>query len=545
MEDLHRSNATELEQNIAEVLKKKYEEVIVDLRSELLDGDTDYNNLSEEMKDYIWYIVNKGEILKESSIDSEDTTYVNWKNGGEISPKEFLTYGIERRWIREGVIDSEQQYFTTEELYHLLIDSIEKNLRDNREFEKILMKYLILEDRVSGIEIGKLLYDQGILTDKDSDYDNLVSGAMDAYSFMKKKIKQLEITPAQLALDPCSASAVVVQEGTGKVLACVSYPGYDNNRLTNQIEAEYYSQLLNDKSLPLYNRATQQLTAPGSTLKPITIIAGLQEGVITSDTLIFCDGVFDQVTPNLRCWYHFGHGNVANAATSLQFSCNDYLCEISYRLGMKNGTRYDDNTALNYLQEYAKLFHMDEKSGIEIVESNPHVTDAYGIPSAIGQGTHNYTTVQLARYVNSIASEGNIFSLSLIKGIVDSDGEVLENEMELKNKIDLPDFVWNTVQSGMTLFAENDKILKDMKINIAGKTGTAQESKRRPDHSLFVGYAPAEEPEITIAIRIANGYGSSNATAVGKDIFNYYFGLENPEDIITGEASEAFNTSTD
>ena len=382
-----------------------------------------------------------------------------------------------------------------------------------------------------------LLYDQGILPGTDEDYGKLLAGNIDAFSFMKKKLEQLEITPAQLALDPCSASAVVVQEGTGQVLACVSYPGYDQNRLANQMDAEYYNQLLADKSLPLYNRATQQLTAPGSTLKPVTIVAGLQEGVISPDTSVFCDGTFDKVEPPLRCWKHSGHGNVVNASTALQFSCNDYLCEISYRLGLRNGAVYDDALALSGLREYAALFHLDEKSGIELDESMPHITDAYGIPSAIGQGTHNYTTVQLARYVSSIASEGDAFPLSLVKGIADADGELKEGGIASKeegivpeNRIELPEIVWYTVKTGMVQYAQNNSVLKDMEVSVAGKTGTAQESKRRPDHALFVGYAPAEKPEIAIAVRIANGYASGNAAAAGRSIFHEYFGIKEEEE---------------
>lgn len=111
--------------------------------------------------------------------------------------------------------------------------------------------------------------------------------------------------------------------------------------------------------------------------------------------------------------------------------------------------------------------------------------------------------------------------------------------------MELPDFVWETVRSGMLQFAENNTVLKDMELNIAGKTGTAQESPVHPDHVLFVGYAPAEAPEIAVAVRIANGYGSSNATDVGKSIFDYYFGLKNPEEIVTGRASHASNTRSD
>lgn len=545
LSDLYCADATELERQIAEVLEEKNKEVLKNLKEELLDGNTDYNHLSEEMQEYVTYITSKLEILNESSIDKEDDVYKRWKNKSGISVKEFLTYAIENGWIAAGVIDSERGYFTTDEMFDLLIESIEIKITDNIEFDKLLFKWLLFEDHIKGSDICQLLYDQQILSVADGDYEKLVSRKIDAFSFMKRKIEQLEITPAQLALDPCSASAVVIQQETGKILALVSYPGYDNNRLANQMDSAYYNRLLNDKALPLYNRATQQLTAPGSTFKPITIIAGLQEGVISSDSSVFCDGVFDKVIPNLKCWKHSGHGNVANAPTALQYSCNDYLCEIAYRLGTVNDMEYTDNAALESLQEYSKLFCLDKKSGIEITESQPHVTDAYGIPSAIGQGTHNYATIQLARYVNTIASKGDVFQLSLIKGIADTNGRIIENNAVLENKVELPDSIWDTVSSGMVQFAQNNSVLRNMEISIAGKTGTAQESKSRPDHALFVGYAPAETPEITIAVRIANGYGSSNATVVGRSIFNYYFGLESQEEIVTGEASQALNTRTD
>ena len=295
----------------------------------------------------------------------------------------------------------------------------------------------------------------------------------------------------------------------------------------------------------MYNRATQQLTAPGSTLKPVTIIAGLQEGVISPSSSVFCDGVFDKVEPSLRCWKHSGHGTVANAPTALQFSCNDYMCEIAYRIGEKQGTEYADNTALACLQKYAALFYLDKKSGIELTESEPHVTDQYGIPSAIGQGTHNYATVQLARYVSAIAARGDVFSLSLIKGISGADGVIKENDVVRTGRVALPAGVWDTVHTGMQQFAQNNSVLKNTGISVAGKTGTAQEAKNRPDHALFVGYAPCDQPQIAVAVRIANGYGSSNATEVGKNIFEYYFDLKSPEELLTGEAVQADNTSTD
>ncbi len=545
IDDLYGLDATELERSLSKTLKEKEEEVREQLRIALMENNAENLRSSEELQEYLSYIVNNIGILEEAAIDTEDEIYMAWKNKSGIYAKELLMYAIENGWITEGFIDASEGYFTSNEMYLLLVETIEEKLAEDKAFQKLLFKWLILEDRITGKEICRILYDQQILSDSDEDYEKLVSGRVDAFSFLKKKIEHLEITPAQLALDPCSASAVVIQPKTGKVLALVSYPGYDNNRLANQMDSDYYNQLLNDKSLPLYNRATQQLTAPGSTFKPITIIAGLQEGVIMSESSVLCDGVFDKVDPSLRCWKHSGHGTVSNAPTALQFSCNDYMCEIAYRMGSENGTDYTDNAALKRLQKYSELFYLNKKSGIEVGESQPHVTDADGIRSAIGQGTHNYATVQLARYAGAIASKGDVFSLSLIEGITDTNGNFTKNKAVLEGSVELSDSVWDTIHQGMLQFAQNNTVLKDMQIRVAGKTGTAQEAKNRPDHALFIGYAPAEQPQIAVAVRIANGYGSSNATAVGKSIFNYYFNLESQEKIITEEASQAINTRTD
>lgn len=543
-EDLYNSGTGKFEKYIAGIIDNKYKEAIKNIKKDLYEGKTDIKNLSDELQDYEYYIINRSGILDESLIDKEDDIYLKWNYSGKTSTKEFLRHAIQKRWINKDVIKGSQQYITTDEIYQLIIDNTRKSLKDNKEFKKILLKYLILEDRITGIDIIKLLCRQGVLS-KDSDYNSLMSGQFSTFSYIKKKIEKLQITPAQLALDPCSASAVIVYKDSGKVAACVSYPGYDNNRLANQMDTGYYNQLLNDKSLPLYNRATMQLTAPGSTFKPVTIIAGIQEGVISPGTNILCDGVFDKLSPSLRCWYHPGHGNVPDAATAIQFSCNDYLCEISYRIGTLNSKEYNDKKALAKLQEYAKLFHLDKKSGVEIAEAEPHITSQYGIPSAIGQGTHNYSTVQLARYINSVASNGKVYSLSLVNGIKNGNGKLASKKAVIEDEIELPSYVWDTVHSGMEQFVKNNAVLKDLKLKIAGKTGTAQEAADRPDHSLFAGYAPADKPEISIAVRIANGYGSSNATSIGRDIFRYCFKLDKKKNIITGRASQAVNTSTD
>ena len=147
-----------------------------------------------------------------------------------------------------------------------------------------------------------LLCEQQVVDIPAEDEEALYSGKLSAYQFMMNRINNLEITPAQLALDPCNASVVITDVNTGDVLAMVSYPGYDNNRLVNNMDTDYYAKLSTDKSSPFFNKATQQTAAPGSTFKILSTIAGMSEGVIDDGTYINCTGSFDLVTPPINCW---------------------------------------------------------------------------------------------------------------------------------------------------------------------------------------------------------------------------------------------------
>ncbi len=188
-------------------------------------------------------------------------------------------------WIDLSQVDATEKYMTLENSRHLAEEMILNSLKKDSGFDLLIFQTMLTEGTLSGEDVEKLLYEQGILSKEDPDYALLSNGQLNAWQFIRKKIKNLEITPAQLALNPCSGSAVVVNPKDGQVLACVSYPGYDNNRLANQMDTDYYQKLAADLSLPLFNRATSQLTAPGSTFKPITVIAGLNEGAISTDLI--------------------------------------------------------------------------------------------------------------------------------------------------------------------------------------------------------------------------------------------------------------------
>lgn len=533
---LQEADATDLEKAVYERFTNKKEQVFREFSDSFDVSDSGYDSLSGEVKGYYDYLL---DVVKKKKILSEKSG--EWDRN-EKSFRQYLSDCIANGWIDLGQVESSEKYMTLENSRHLTEELILDSLKKDSGFDLLIFQAMLTEGSLTGEDVEKLLYDQGILSKEDPDYALLTNGQLNAWQFIRKKIKNLEITPAQLALNPCSGSAVVVSPKDGQVLACVSYPGYDNNRLANQMDTEYYQRLAADLSLPLFNRATSQLTAPGSTFKPVTVIAGLNEGAINTDTSIVCTGVFDKIEPPLRCWKRSGHGPILSSADALKNSCNVYLSEITYRLGTVEDGLFSEEKGLNKLREYAGLLDLDKKTGIEIGEAEPHVTDRFAIPSSIGQGTHNYTTTQIARYTSTLANHGNSYDLSLIYKVTDSDGNTIQSFTPvLQSNVSIPDYIWNDVAKGMNELAKTNATLKDLKVNAAGKTGTAEESKSRPNHGLFIGYAPFEDPQIAVTVRVANGYSSGNVVGVGKEIFNYYFHLEDPADILTGTASGVSN----
>ena len=367
--------------------------------------------------------------------------------------------------------------------------------------------------------------------DESKLYENRIS----AYQFMMNRIRNLEITPAQLALDPCNGSMVIVDVNTGDVKALVSYPGYDNNKMANSVDAVYYAKLLSDKSNPLMNYATSYKAAPGSTYKMVSATAALCEGVQTLRSVTNCVGQFELVTPSPWCWRHAGHGNL-NVTGAIANSCNYYFYNVGYQLSFASGS-YKAEDGLNALAKYAELYGLTEKTGIEIDEAMPQVSDELPIPSAIGQGTNAFTSIGLTRYVASIANGGNVYNLTLVDTVQDANGHVLlRNEPELYNHIDIPQEYFAAMKKGMRQVVQNKSYFSNLAVAVAGKTGTAEQVSSRPNHALFVCYAPYENPELAITTRIPFGYSSDYAAQTTRDVIAYYYGLASEEEVITGTA---------
>ena len=208
---------------------------------------------------------------------------------------------------------------------------------------------------------------------------------------------------------------------------------------------------------------------------------------------------------------------------------------------------FSENRSLSVLQKYASEIGLDKKTGIEITESAPHVSDSYAVPSYIGQGTNAYTTSQLARYATAIATSGNVYDLTLLDRQTDSKGNTLKKyEPDIINTVDVSQNVWDDIHDGMYRVVQIHRQFDGLGVDVAGKTGTAEVNVYHPNHGMFVGYAPASDPEYAIAVRIENGYASGNACLAADDIFKYIFELTDEKSILTGvAASDTSDTSND
>ena len=537
------------------------EQVLSQLTSIMQDGNASaYRDMSREWQAYLSHVVNEvltGEngVIMSDAIDTDDETYQQWRNEETINIYTYLNYAISQNWVDasklQAYLSSEGNYSDSSEVYSAMISYVTDRLSSSTDFDKLIYQYMIKAGTVTGRELCMILYEQGVLPMDETQYNNLASGATGAYDFLRSKIQSLEITPGQLGLEPCRGSVVITDTDSGDVLACVSYPGYDNNRLANTMDSEYYNELNTSTSQPFYNSATQETTAPGSTYKPLVAVAGLTEGAIDTSTTVYCDGNFDVISPEVHCWvYPAWHGTM-NVVSGITNSCNEFFNNIGYQLGMQTDGTYSSEYGLERLAKYAELFGLSETSGLEIPEMDPKVSDEDSVRSAMGQGTNNYTTSQLARYITAVANKGTLYELTLLDRVENVDGEVVEEFQngEARTIEGVSSSTWDAVHAGMEGVVQNSSVftaINASSMSVSGKTGTAQQSTTHADHGLFVGFAPSDNPEIAMAIRIANGYSSTYASEVGSNIFQYYYQITDSAQLITGQAAEiTVNTSGD
>lgn len=544
--------STDNEARVYNKYKSSLNNALRTVESRLTSNPVIYNDLSKEEQDYMTYIYDElktDNILVSSSINPEDEKYKAW-NDGKISLKDFLRHAIANEWINVSMLDVKGKYASTDEIYNILVKYIKKMIKENTSFGKRVVYYKIYDGTISGSEICMLLFDQKVLKKDEEAYSTLMTyDSYKTYLFIIEQIKNLAITPAQLALDPCSGSVVVTDPKSGDVLALVTYPSYDNNMLSGTVDATYWAKLIEDKSNPLYNRATQGLTAPGSTYKMISTMTALEEGALSSaDVKLKTKGIFEEITPSPKCWVYPGNHGSINVVEALSHSCDDFFYQVAYNLGKNAKGKYDSDISLKKFKKYTTLVGLNSLSGVEITESEPSFSTQSAVHSAIGQGSHSYAPVQLARYVSTIANSGKNYELTLIDKVTSFEGElVYDNESELENTVDISDSTWDSIHKGMrsvvTKGTAKDVFNNKIKVDIAGKTGTAEENKKRNAHGLFVGYAPYKNPEITVTTVIPYANSSTAVSELTRDVMKYYFGELNAKDVAnTNVKATASNT---
>ena len=532
-EHFSKAKASDTEKNVLSVFKSRQKTTLGKIKQELTSSPEALNTMSDEVLDEFTYIISMlkdDQVLLKNEIDTSDSVYQKWKNQ-KISPKEYLSYCITQHWIDISQLNVDEKYADSTEVYDALCKYILKNIKTDTEFSKIIYQYMITRGEISPRQLCLILFDQGVLDYDDATVNKLKNGSLSPRDFLMKKIYNIEITPAQLALEPCTGSCVVTDEKTGEIRAMVSYPGYNSNKLANGVDSEYFASLQHDKSSPLLNYATQQKTAPGSTFKLVSATAGLAENVITTSDQIRCTGIYNDISNKPKCWIYPGSHGLDNVSEAIRDSCNVFFYKVGNRLAQKKTGTYNDANGIDLIHKYAHIYGLDQKTGLEISESKSSVATEYPVMAAIGQSDNNYTTVALSRYVTAVAS-GKKYNYQLMNKIVDADGKTVK-----KYKADYEDISdtltssqWDAIHSGMREVVSTMDRFQGFDIPVAGKTGTAQQTGHA-NHGLFVGYAPYDDPEITIAVRIANGYSSHNAATAARNVISYYYKETSMKDI--------------
>lgn len=332
------------------------------------------------------------------------------------------------------------------------------------------------------------------------------------------------------AKDCTAGAAVVLDVDDFGVLACSSYPTFDMNQY--RTDDKYVNLLAEDEDQPLFNRALNGVFTPGSVFKPVVALAALQEKVISAATTFYCDKMFDYYDLHLACTGY--HENV-NVYGALSGSCNEFFANVGLDLTIAK------------MDAYAEYFGLGTTTGVEIGEStgimsNPQEylenhgvewTDGVSAQAAIGQADNMFTPIQLATMCATIANGGVRLQTHFLDKVTDYTGEEVIEEYEPVELYDagISSDVLGVVQAGMQMVATQGTasgVLADYPVSIACKTGTAETSndKNGTEANLsFVCYAPADDPEIAIAVMIEYGNKGSYAVNVAKDILDQYFGF--------------------
>ena len=330
-----------------------------------------------------------------------------------------------------------------------------------------------------------------------------------------------------------AAAAVVLNPQTGEVLAMVSRPAFDPNLFAHGISSKDWKTINDNPYHPMDNKAITGEYPPGSTFKIVTGTAALSEGKVTPDEIIFDSGHHWIIPKGNSDGEALGPINFDQA---MAHSDNVYFYEMGNRLG------------IDKLGEYAHMFGLGQKTGINLpyeseglVASRAYKEKVFHdewylsetFDAAIGQGFNLVTPLQAAMVMGEIAADGKRYQPHLVQRIIAPDGStVQEFQPVLLSQLDVKPEIIKLVQKGLhdvTKFGTAARVFSGFPVQIAGKTGTAENSQGR-DHGWFVAYGPFENPNIVVAVVVEQGgYGAQSAVPIGRRILEAAFGISDPE----------------
>ena len=340
------------------------------------------------------------------------------------------------------------------------------------------------------------------------------------------------------AFEGKTGAAVAVDVNSGAVRLLFSAPTYNLNELSSSDSNKYWGQLVTDKSRPLLNRAIQGAYPPGSIYKIITAIAGLSENVVTPGAKLYCGGHLPYFGRRYHCWNKHGHGNVA-LHRALVESCDVFF----YRLGLSLG--------VDTIWNYASIFGLGKPTGISLegersglIPTKEWKQKKYNVPwqsgenlsISVGQGFNLVTPLQSALMLAQVVNGGFKIRPYMVSSVYDSDGrEIFNMKGEKLERLPVSQKILNVVKSALVgVVSENGGTahgLSRHSVTMGGKTGTAQvvslerECKKREcqDHAWFVGFAPADNPKLAVAVIVEHGGFGAVAAApiVGKILQKY------------------------
>ena len=330
------------------------------------------------------------------------------------------------------------------------------------------------------------------------------------------------------------SAAAVVQVGTGDVLALASYPTFSRKTFNQDFAA-----LNQDPLLPMLNRATMGLYPPGSTFKPVTAVAALETGVVTTQTKIRDLGVYKYYDLNLRCWIYPGNHGYVNVTNAITVSCNYFFYEVGKLTGIST------------LERYARAFGLGEPTGIEIAEytgamTSPEYvdslrgqnwTDGLTLMASIGQAYDSFTPLQLASYTATLAGGGTRYKAHLLKDVSEYDSAVpvyIYDEPPV-DVVSISDENLRAVLAGMRKLVTDGSVRNEFLscvVDAAAKTGTAQTGGTN-SNGVFIAFAPYDNPQIAVAVVIEKGDTGGALASTAVEILNAYFTAADPD--VVGE----------